>query len=125
MPRMFCPGATSFLPSGVTRISVAEEAARALVARRLRLLREARGFSQSAVARGIQRTQSVVSEWESGRRRMSVPDTWALERFFGVAPGTLLGPPTSEAERKFYESGLRLVQVGRADSGGRGGSTGE
>lgn len=98
----------------VYRINAAEEAARGPVAQRLRQIRQAQGQSQSAVARGISKKPSVVSEWEAGVRRVGMADSWVLERHFGLARGTLLGPPTGLGEEAVYDRLLAEAERLRA-----------
>lgn len=58
------------------------------VGQRIRAIREGRGWTQSDLAMRLQRTQTAVSYWESGRRGLSLDDL--------VEVAGTLGVPTSE-----------------------------
>jgi transcriptional regulator with XRE-family HTH domain len=65
------------------------------VGQRIRTIREARGWTQGELATRLQRTQTAVSYWESGRRSLSLDDLVDIARVLGVASSELLpdGPP--------------------------------
>jgi transcriptional regulator with XRE-family HTH domain len=52
---------------------------------RIRRLREARGWSQSALARELECAPAVIWFWESGRKYPSVTNFAALAQAFGVS----------------------------------------
>jgi transcriptional regulator with XRE-family HTH domain len=58
------------------------------VGQRIRAIREGRGWTQVDLATRLQRTQTAVSYWESGRRGLSLDDL--------VDVAGILGVPTSE-----------------------------
>ena len=58
------------------------------VGQRIRAIREGRGWTQGDLATRLQRTQTAVSYWESGRRGLSLDDL--------VEVAGILGVPTSE-----------------------------
>jgi Zn-dependent peptidase ImmA (M78 family)/DNA-binding XRE family transcriptional regulator len=65
------------------------------VGQRIRTFREALGWTQGELAVRLQRTQTAVSYWESGRRSLSLDDLVDVARVLGVANSELLpdGPP--------------------------------
>ena len=65
------------------------------VGQRIRAIREALGWTQGELATRLQRTQTAVSYWESGRRSLSLDDLVDVARVLGVANSELLpdGPP--------------------------------
>lgn len=65
------------------------------VGQRIRAVREALGWTQGELAARLQRTQTAVSYWESGRRSLSLDDLVDVARVLGVASSELLpdGPP--------------------------------
>lgn len=62
----------------------------AAVGQRIRTIREARGWTQSDLASRLQRTQTAVSYWESGRRGLSLDDLVDVAQALGVASAELL-----------------------------------
>jgi transcriptional regulator with XRE-family HTH domain/Zn-dependent peptidase ImmA (M78 family) len=60
------------------------------VGQRIRAIREARGWTQSDLAARLQRTQTAVSYWESGRRGLSLDDLVYVARALGVPAAELL-----------------------------------
>jgi transcriptional regulator with XRE-family HTH domain len=68
------------------------------VGQRIRALREAVGWTQGELATRLQRTQTAVSYWESGRRSLSLDDLVDVARILGVANSELLpdGPPRQQ-----------------------------
>ena len=60
------------------------------VGQRIRTIREARGWTQGDLAARLQRTQTAVSYWESGRRSLSLDDLVDVARVLGVANSELL-----------------------------------
>lgn len=60
------------------------------VGQRIRAIREARGWTQSDLAARLQRTQTAVSYWESGRRALSLDDLVEVARVLGVPNAELL-----------------------------------
>lgn len=60
------------------------------VGQRIRAIREARGWTQSELAGRLQRTQTAVSYWESGRRGLSLDDLVDVARVLGVPSADLL-----------------------------------
>jgi Zn-dependent peptidase ImmA (M78 family)/transcriptional regulator with XRE-family HTH domain len=65
------------------------------VGQRIRTIREARGWTQGELAARLQRTQTAVSYWESGRRSLSLDDLVDVAQVLGVPNSELLpdGPP--------------------------------
>jgi len=63
-----------------------------MVGRRLRCLRLARGETQATAAAGIGVTQSALSNWERGRRDMSVESLFAATNYFGTSPREFFCP---------------------------------
>jgi Zn-dependent peptidase ImmA (M78 family)/transcriptional regulator with XRE-family HTH domain len=65
------------------------------VGQRIRTIREALGWTQGELAARLQRTQTAISYWESGRRSLSLDDLVDVARVLGVANSELLpdGPP--------------------------------
>lgn len=65
------------------------------VGQRIRTFREARGWTQGELAARLERTQTAVSYWESGRRSLSLDDLVDVAQVLGVATSELLpnGPP--------------------------------
>jgi len=60
------------------------------VGQRIRSIREALGWTQGELAARLQRTQTAVSYWESGRRNLSLDDLVEVARVLGVASSDLL-----------------------------------
>ena len=60
------------------------------VGQRIRAIREALGWTQGELATRLQRTQTAVSYWESGRRSLSLDDLVDAARVLGVATSELL-----------------------------------
>lgn len=60
------------------------------VGQRIRAIREALGWTQGELAARLQRTQTAVSYWESGRRSLSLDDLVDVARALGVANSELL-----------------------------------
>jgi transcriptional regulator with XRE-family HTH domain len=60
------------------------------VGQRIRAKREALGWTQGELATRLQRTQTAVSYWESGRRSLSLDDLVEVARVLGVASSELL-----------------------------------
>ena len=60
------------------------------VGQRIRAIREALGWTQGELAARLQRTQTAVSYWESGRRSLSLDDLVDVARVLGVASSELL-----------------------------------
>ena len=65
------------------------------VGQRIRAIRETLGWTQGELAARLQRTQTAVSYWESGRRSLSLDDLVDVARALGVASSELLpdAPP--------------------------------
>ena len=65
------------------------------VGQRIRAIREGLGWTQGELAARLQRTQTAVSYWESGRRALSLDDLVDVAQALGVANSELLpdGPP--------------------------------
>ena len=72
------------LPGGMLSGNAAD------VGQRIRAIREARGWTQSDLAARLQRTQTAVSYWESGRRGLSLDDLVDVARVLGVPSAELL-----------------------------------
>ena len=53
--------------------------------------REAAGMNQTELGRAVGRSQSFVSNYERGQRRLDLPDLILVCRVIGVEPGELLG----------------------------------
>ncbi|MBV8687066.1 MAG: helix-turn-helix transcriptional regulator [Alphaproteobacteria bacterium] len=53
--------------------------------------REAAGLNQTALGKAVGRSQSFVSNYERGQRRLDLPDLILVCRAIGVAPADLLG----------------------------------
>ena len=68
------------------------------VGQRIRALRESLGWTQGELATRLERTQTAVSYWESGRRSLSLDDLVDVARILGVANSELLpdGPPRQQ-----------------------------
>jgi transcriptional regulator with XRE-family HTH domain len=60
------------------------------VGQRIRVIREARGWTQSELAARLGRTQTAVSYWESGRRSLSLDDLVEVAGVLGVPGADLL-----------------------------------
>jgi transcriptional regulator with XRE-family HTH domain len=60
------------------------------VGQRIRAIREALGWTQGELAARLQRTQTAVSYWESGRRSLSLDDLVEVARVLGVTNSELL-----------------------------------
>lgn len=60
------------------------------VGQRIRARREALGWTQGELAVRLQRTQTAVSYWESGRRSLNLDDLVEVARVLGVASAELL-----------------------------------
>ena len=58
---------------------------------RLRELREARGLSQRAVAKGIHVTPAAVAKWELGYTNPTMDNILALASLLGCSTDALLG----------------------------------
>ncbi|WP_236718563.1 ImmA/IrrE family metallo-endopeptidase [Actinoplanes sp. TFC3] len=67
------------------------------VGQRIRAAREARGWSQGALASRLGRTQTAVSYWESGNRALALDDLIAVAEVLGVSTASLL--PDSRSQR--------------------------
>jgi transcriptional regulator with XRE-family HTH domain len=53
--------------------------------------REAAGMNQTALGKAVGRSQSFVSNYERGQRRLDLPDLILVCRVIGVEPRELLG----------------------------------
>jgi transcriptional regulator with XRE-family HTH domain len=78
------------------------------VGRRIRVRRQARGWTQAELAHRLGRTQTAVSYWESGQRSMSIDDLVDVADVLGVDSAKLLPPqqtrqPPSALLRAFGE----------------------
>ncbi|MFG1824271.1 helix-turn-helix domain-containing protein [Microbispora bryophytorum] len=62
----------------------------ARVGERIRAAREALGWSQGELARRVDRTQTAISYWESGRRALGIDDLIDLARVLNVPTAELL-----------------------------------
>lgn len=60
------------------------------VGQRIRAIREERGWTQTDLAARLQRTQTAVSYWESGRRGLSLDDLVEVAGILGVSTAELL-----------------------------------
>lgn len=58
---------------------------------RLRELREAKGLSQRAVAKGIHVTPAAVAKWELGYTNPTMDNILAMASFLGCSTDALLG----------------------------------
>jgi transcriptional regulator with XRE-family HTH domain len=76
------------------------------VGQRIRARREALGWTQGELAVRLQRTQTAVSYWESGRRSLSLDDLVEVARVLGVASAELL---PDGADRQPVPALLRAV----------------
>ncbi len=65
----------------------------ARLGRRIRELREARGWTQAELAVLMERTQTALSYWEAGRRAPGLDDILDLARVFDVDTSDLLPRP--------------------------------
>lgn len=59
--------------------------------KRLKEIREERGFSQQKLALELGYTQPCISKWEAGEREPSLDDVIAVAIFFNVTTDYLLG----------------------------------
>lgn len=59
--------------------------------RLLILAREAAGLNQADLGKAVGRSQSFVSNYERGQRRLDLPDLILVCRVMGVEPAELLG----------------------------------
>jgi transcriptional regulator with XRE-family HTH domain len=95
-----------------------EVAAKKLVGARIRHARAAKTMSQVALAAAMKRTQGVVSEWETGQRRVGVEETWTLSQVLGISVERLLGPPTTNAEHQTFNAQIsearKLIEEAKA-----------
>lgn len=62
----------------------------AVVGRRIRAAREARGLTQAHLATTLGRTPTSVSYWEGGQRAPGLEDLVEIARVLGIDPATLL-----------------------------------
>jgi len=71
----------------------------AVVGLHIRLTRQARGMEQQELADAMGVSQGAVSNWERGKRALSVPDFMRICRVLNVPPKALLpdGPPADAA----------------------------
>lgn len=69
------------------------------VARRLAGVRKARGISQLTAARALGTTQSNISQFECGKRRLSSETVIALCRLYGVSANDVFGDLVSTEPR--------------------------
>jgi transcriptional regulator with XRE-family HTH domain len=53
--------------------------------------REAAGMNQTDLGKAVGRSQSFVSNYERGQRRLDLPDLILVCRVMGVEPGELMG----------------------------------
>ena len=53
--------------------------------------REAAGLNQTQLGKAVGRSQSFVSNYERGQRRLDLPDLILVCRVMGVKPAELLG----------------------------------
>ena len=84
----------------------------------LRALRELRGLKQLAVATDLGIKSSVsISEWETGRKGLSVENAIMFSRYYGVTVGCIVGTepipegyPTSYLQPAFYHDMIKEQQ---------------
>ena len=55
------------------------------------LAREAAGLNQTDLGKAVGRSQTFVSNYERGQRRLDLPDLILVCRVMGVEPAELLG----------------------------------
>ncbi|MBP5295175.1 MAG: helix-turn-helix transcriptional regulator, partial [Lachnospiraceae bacterium] len=84
----------------------------------LKTLRELNGLKQAALARELDiRNQASISEWETGRKSLSVENAIMFAHFFGVSVGCVVGTepipdgyPGSYTRHIFYSDLVREHQ---------------
>lgn len=84
----------------------------AQVGRRIRELREARGWTQGELAGLLDRTQTALSYWEAGKRAPGLDDILELARVFDVETSELL-PRPSRPLRAVLRAVVEDVDAGR------------
>lgn len=79
---------------------------------RIRVLREAKGWSQAELAALIGASQDAVSNWETGVRAPVLASVFRLAEALGVDPGALVGgrPIGDQDERVLLERARTQVQ---------------
>jgi len=66
---------------------------------RLRRLREGRGWTQAELADRVRfANQSIISKIESGDRKVTIDEAFALAEALGIEPAALIAPPAPSAE---------------------------
>jgi len=83
--------------------------------KKIKELRTERGISQSKLAQGIGYAQSIITEWELGRKRPIADAIIALARYFDVTTDYLLGleceDGTKETNLIFTEEEKKLFEL--------------
>lgn len=83
------------------------------VGQRIRSVREARGWTQQDLAVRMDRTQTAVSYWESGRRGLSLDDLLDVAHVLGVPSSDLL----PDRRRQHQVPALLRAVADRVDAG--------
>lgn len=93
MPFWYLTYRSAMMPllSTLARSVLSESTAQ--VGRRIRELREARGWTQTELAALLDRTQTALSYWEAGKRAPGLDDILDLARVFDVETSELLPRP--------------------------------
>ena len=86
---------------------------RAQIASRLRLAREAAGFSQGQVAKRLGLHRPTLSEIEAGRRRVSADELPQLAELYGVDVAWLTSGEPSSADVLYERLMLAARQLGK------------
>ena len=83
----------------------------------LKVLRELRGLKQAALARELHvKNQVSISEWETGRKGLSIENAIMLAEYFNVTVGCIVGTePVPEGYPDSYTMPARVADLKRPE----------
>jgi len=83
----------------------------------LKVLRELRGLKQAALARELHvKNQASISEWETGRKGLSIENAIMLAEYFNVTVGCIVGTePVPEGYPDSYTMPARVADLKRPE----------
>ncbi len=81
----------------------------------LKVLRELRGLKQAALARELHvKNQASISEWETGRKGLSIENAIMFAEYFNVTVGCIVGTePVPEGYPDSYTMPARVADLKR------------
>lgn len=83
----------------------------------LKVLRELRGLKQAALARELHvKNQASISEWETGRKGLSIENAIMFAEYFNVTVGCIVGTePVPEGYPDSYTMPARVADLKRPE----------